>query len=235
MSFWIDEREDEVFERIFYLGVFREVIDLPKKHSDVLIVGINGSPNRDGNTAYMLNKALEVCRELGARTDLIICRDALKGMRNQFCIACESPCTGKCIKGKPLEKAFELMAQADGLIIGSPVYFGTVSGQLKAFWDKTRHLRTAKRLLNVVGGVLSVGASMYGGQETTVRAIQDMMLVQGMIVVGDGYVEDDCGHLGAMATRPAAEDSNAMNRVVILSKRVVEVARATKGIRTGRA
>ena len=200
-----------------------------------LIIGLNGSPAKDGNTSELLSEAIKVCLELGADTEMIQCREALKGLKNSFCINCQSPCQAKCAEGKPLAKALQSLERADGLIIGSPVYFGTVSGQLKAFWDKTRSLRTEKRLLNVVGGAVAVGASPYGGQESTVQAIHHLMLVQGMLVVGDGYFEDDCGHMGAMARRPSIEDHHAIERVRILAKRVVEVARATRGIRVDRA
>ena len=91
---------------------------------------------------------------------------------------------------------FDLLRRADGILLGSPVYFGTVSAQLKSFWDKTRLLRREKYLINVVGGALAVGGSRFGGQETTLRALQDMMLCQGMIVVGDAHLEEDAGHQG---------------------------------------
>ncbi|MGE5415242.1 MAG: flavodoxin family protein [Acidobacteriota bacterium] len=200
----------------------------------VHIIGLNGSPNKAGNTVLLLQEALAAASQLGATTELLHCTDSLRGLKNPFCINCESPCSGKCYEGKPLEKSYEILSQADGVVVGSPVYFGTVSGQLKAFWDKSRHLRTQKLLYNMVGGAVSSGASSYGGQETTVRAIQDMMMVQGMILVGDGYVENDCGHLGAMATRPAADDQNSRVRARILGKRMVEVALATSKIRVGR-
>ena len=199
--------------------------------SQLLIVGINGSPHARGNTAFLLRQALEECRKLGAVTKLINCQQILKDQKNPFCIACTSPCSGKCFNGKQLGTAYELISQADGLLAGSPVYFGTVSAQLKAFWDKSRSLRGEKKLLNVAGGAIAVGASRFGGQETTIRAIHDMFLVQGMITVGDGYFEDDCGHMGGAAQKPAAEDENAINRCRILGKRIWEVAGATKSLR----
>jgi len=199
-----------------------------------LIVSLIGSPAKDGNTALLLTEAIKVCSQLGADTEMIHCREALKDLKNPFCINCQSPCQAKCAEGKPLQKALQSLGRADGLIVGSPVYFGTVSGQLKAFWDKTRSLRSNKKLLNVVGGAVAVGASPYGGQESTVQAIHHMMLVQGMLIVGDGYIEDDCGHMGAMAKRPSINDENALNRVRILAKRVVEVARTTRDIRVAR-
>lgn len=199
--------------------------------SELLIVAINGSPDREGNTAFLLKKAADECEKMGARVEFIHCQQVLKDLATPFCVACSAPCSGKCFKDKELEKVLELISKADGIILGSPVYFGTVSAQLKAFWDKTRGLRNAKKLLNVVGGAIAVGASRFGGQETTIRAMQDMMLVQGMIVVGDGYYDDDCGHMGAAGQRPAWEDENAASRAVIVGKRIVEVARATKHLR----
>lgn len=196
-----------------------------------LIIAINGSPNGKGSTAFMLEEALSECRESGARCEWLQCSRVLRGGQKSFCTACSSPCTGKCYEGKPLQEAYDLLSRADGILMGSPVYFASVSGQLKAFWDKTRLLRTQKRLLNVVGGALSVGASRFGGQEATLRTIHDIFLVHGMIIVGDGYAEDDCGHLGAAAQRPAEEDQDAIRRCRILGKRVYQVARATMSLR----
>ena len=197
----------------------------------LLIVAINGSPNSEGNTSLLLQQALEECAIRGADTQLLNCREVFKDQRNPFCIACSSPCTGKCYKNKELANAYELISRADGLILGSPVYFGTISAQLKTFFDKSRVLRTEKKLLNVVGGAITSGASRFGGQETTIRAMHDIMLVQGMIIIGDGYHEDDCGHMGAAAQRPAQEDENAIQRSRIMGKRIVEVAQTTSKLR----
>jgi len=45
-----------------------------------------------------------------------------------------------------LEEAYEILKKADAIVMGSPVYFGSVSAQLKAFFDKTRKLRSEKAL-----------------------------------------------------------------------------------------
>lgn len=197
----------------------------------LLIAAINGSPNNEGDTSFLLQQALEECTTWGADTEFLFCREILKDLRNPFCVACSSPCPGKCYKNKELANAYELISRADGLILGSPVYFGTVSAQLKAFFDKSRALRSEKKLLNVVGGAITSGASRFGGQETTIRAMHDIMLVHGMIIVGDGYYEDDCGHMGAAAQRPAQEDENAIQRSRIIGKRIFEVAQATSALR----
>jgi len=198
----------------------------------MIILAINGSPRPDGNTAHLLHSVRQIVEDAGAEFIFLQVSEILKGQKVPYCVACSSPCAGKCFRGTKLEETFKTMRKADGIIIGSPVYFSTVSAPLKAFWDKTRSLRREKALLNVVGGAVTVGNARYGGQETALRAIHDMMLCQGMTVVGDGFSEDDAGHQGACAQEPAGEDAQALKRVQALAKRVVEVARATRGLRT---
>ncbi|HHU33097.1 MAG: flavodoxin family protein [Zhaonellaceae bacterium] len=198
------------------------------------IIGLNGSPQKDGNTAFLLENALQAAKDKGAKIELIHAASCLVGLKNPFCIQCAPVCDHRCIKGTILEEVYNKMRKCDGLLIASPVYFGTVSGQLKAFWDKTRIMRKEKALYNVVGGALAVGASRFGGQETTLAALQEMMLVQGMTVVGDGYAEDDCGHGGAAAQKPSDQDEYGLKRAAVIGKRVAEVALATRHLRLGR-
>ncbi|PKM89766.1 MAG: flavodoxin family protein [Firmicutes bacterium HGW-Firmicutes-12] len=195
------------------------------------IIGINGSPNKEGNTAYLLNNGLAIARELGAETEIIHAAEVLKEVKEPFCTVCSNPCRGVCALNTSLAEALNVLRKADGILVGSPVYFGSVTGQLKAFWDKTRCLRGEKKLLNTIGGVITVGASRFGGQENTIRTIQEMMMVQGITVVGPGQAQHDCGHFGVAAQKPAEEDKQAQERVVIMVKRIYEVAVATKNLR----
>ncbi|MCG0277536.1 MAG: flavodoxin family protein [Thermanaeromonas sp.] len=197
----------------------------------MLIVGINGSPRKAGSTAFLVQEGLKAASSKGAQTVLIHVADVLADQKQPFCTHCSSPCQGLCFRGKRLEEAYSLLRQADGILLGSPVYFGTVSAQLKAFWDKSRLLRKEKALLNVVGAAVAVGGSRFGGQETTLKALFDMMLVQGMMIIGDGYQDHDCGHHGGCSQAPAVEDEFARERVRILGLRLAEVAAATMSLR----
>ncbi|MGM0471644.1 MAG: flavodoxin family protein, partial [Bacillota bacterium] len=100
----------------------------------MLILGINGSPNSNGNTRFLLDHGLDVAADEGAETKLIQPAAALDELDEPFCTACSQPCAQQCYAGTALEEQFELLDQADGILMGSPVYFGSVSGQLKAFW-----------------------------------------------------------------------------------------------------
>lgn len=201
----------------------------------MFILALNGSPYREGNTAVMLNNALEEIKAPGVETILLQVSEGLSDVKNPFCLYCSTPCDGRCYKNTRLAEMFELMSRADGILLGSPVYFGTVSAQLKSFWDKTRLLRREKYLLNVVGGALAVGGSRFGGQETTLRAVHDMMLCQGMILVGDAHPDDDAGHHGACAQQPSISDLSGLARSRILARHVLEVAAATSGLRRRRS
>lgn len=200
----------------------------------MLIIGLNGSPQKNGNTKELLEKVLSKAKSLGAETVILEIPKLLHSARQPFCTACSNPCSGQCFRDTALEESFELLKKADGIVLGSPVFFGTISGQLKAFFDKTRKLRGEKGLYNTVGAGVTVGTSRFGGQETTMRALHDIMLVHGMIIVGDGYLEDDCGHHGVCAQKPAGEDFSALRRAEILGKRLVEVCKDTESLRRKR-
>lgn len=192
------------------------------------ILAINGSPHRKGNTALLLEKVLEAAEAEGVQGRILQVMDALKGQKNPFCVACSSPCKEACHeKDAGLREACEALEKAAAVVLGSPVYFGTVSAQLKALWDKTRAIRTRRSLVGKPGAAVSVGAARFGGQETTLKALHDMLLVQGMGVVGEGTDDADAGHQGVCAQSPAAEDAFALERARILGTRLAREVKKT--------
>lgn len=190
------------------------------------VLALNGSPHKQGNTAHLLELVLKAVEEEGVEVRTLHVMDALKGQR-PYCIACSSPCREVCHEESlELRKAVDLLEGCAGLVLGSSVYFGTVSGQLKSFWDKTRAARTRRSLTGKPGAGVSVGAARFGGQETTLRALHDMMIIHGMRIVGDGTPEDDAGHHGVCAQRPSPEDAYAVERARILGKRLAREVKA---------
>ena len=115
------------------------------------------------------------------------------------------------------------MQKADVILCASPVYFGGPTAQLKAFFDKSRFYRGERAFVGKYGAALSCGASKYGGQEATVRSIQNSMLVHGMSIIGPGSLQYDAGHLGVCAMRPASEDEFAKSRCKSLAARIREL------------
>ncbi len=166
----------------------------------VKIIGIVGSPRIKGNTTFLVKKALESAENLGAETELI----HLGKMDISPCTACNI-CkeTGECSIKDEMVPLLEKISDVQGLIIGSPVYFGNVTAQTKIFMDRSRPLRTNFSLQDVVSGAISVGASRNGGQETTCSAIHDFLLIQDAIVVGDGA---PTAHYGACGVGGGIKD-----------------------------
>lgn len=186
------------------------------------ILAINGSPNENGDTAFLLNTILSECEKEGVKTEMVNAGKALSYAKTPFCVSCSNPCSKVCYKGTKLEELFEKMKKADAIILGSPVYFGTMSAQIKALFDKTRALRGEKAFIGKPCGFVSVGASRFGGQETTLKHMMSMALVQGMTVVGSGHPDYDAGHHGVCAQRPAKDDEFAISRCKSMAKRLIK-------------
>ncbi len=81
---------------------------------------------------------------------------------------------------------------ADGLIVGSPVYFGTMAAQLKQVLDEFVSVR--RKMENKVGAAFSTSGDASGGKETTMMSIIQALLIYGMIIVGDPM--SATGHYG---------------------------------------
>ena len=195
------------------------------------VIGLNGSANTNGNTKKILYNILKHLETMGVSTEIIDIHPIVSDLRSPFCTVCSSPCNGKCYQGTLLEEAFQKLQRADGILMGSPSYYGTLSGQIKCFFDKSRKMRTNKGLYNKIAAGVTVGASKYGGQETTMKALHDIMLVHGMIIIGDGFWEEDCGHHGVCVHSPFESDEIAFKRCEILAKRMYEVCLNTMNLR----
>ena len=104
----------------------------------MVIMAFNGSPRKKWNTATLLQKALDGAGSQGAETELIHLYD----LNYKGCISCFACKTiggksyGKCAVQDDLSPIFTRIEQADALILGSPIYWGTVSGEMKSFMER---------------------------------------------------------------------------------------------------
>ena len=112
---------------------------------------------------------------------------------------------------------------ADGIIAGSPVYFGTMAAELKAVFDKFVGLRS--RMGDKVGAAFATSGDASGGKETTLMSIIQAMLINGMIIVGDPL--DATGHYGTACV--GAPDAKAAENAAKLGKRVAGLLKKLKG------
>lgn len=113
-------------------------------------------------------------------------------------------------------------AAADGLIVGSPVYFGTMAAQLKQVLDDFVGLR--RRMENKIGAAFATSGDASGGKETTIMSIIQAMLIYGMIVVGDPL--SATGHYGTSCV--GAPDAKTVENGIQLGCRVAELVKRMK-------
>jgi len=160
------------------------------------ILGICCSP-RKGQTTY---KAMSVCLKAVEDADKSIETELIElaGLDIQPCVACgDCKKALKCSIKDDFSSLIPAMAdeQVAGMIIGTPVYLGTMTAQCKALLDRCVMFRRNDWIFrNRIGGVLAVGGSRNGGQELTIQAVQASLLCQDMICVSDGR---GTAHFGA--------------------------------------
>ncbi|CAB5108221.1 Trp repressor-binding protein [Olavius algarvensis associated proteobacterium Delta 3] len=112
---------------------------------------------------------------------------------------------------------------ADGLIVGSPVYFGTMAAQLKLVLDEFVGVR--KKMENKVGAAFTTSGDPTGGKETTMMSIIQALLIYGMIIVGDPL--SATGHYGTACV--GAPDDGTKENGRKLGRRVAELVRRLNG------
>ena len=101
------------------------------------IYAVNGSPRKNGNTAQLLQKALKGAASVGAEVKLIQLADLnFSGCRSCFaCKKLENPAPG-CVLKDDLAEILKELLQADGIIMGSPIYFGAETGLYRNFLER---------------------------------------------------------------------------------------------------
>jgi multimeric flavodoxin WrbA len=102
------------------------------------VMAFNGSPRKKWNTATLLEKAIEGAASKGAKTELIHLYDlTFKGCIS--CFACKTKggkSYGRCAVKDDLTPVFRKIEKADTIILGSPIYFGNVSGEMRSFMER---------------------------------------------------------------------------------------------------
>lgn len=120
----------------------------------------------------------------------------------------------ECILKSASEVTKDDFLSSDGIIAGSPVYFGTMAAELKVVFDKFVVIR--KKMSDKIGAAFATSGDESGGKETTIMSIIQAMLIYGMIIVGDPL--DATGHYG-VACKGAPNEDTAVY-AVMLGKRV---------------
>ena len=124
-----------------------------------------------------------------------------------------------CLVKQASEVTREDFISSDGIIAGSPVYFGSMAAELKEVFDK--HVVVRNQMGNKIGAAFATAGDQSGGKETTMISIIQAMLIYGMIIVGDPL--DATGHYGVSCT--GAPDQKAADNAAKLGKRVASLVK----------
>ncbi|HCC70237.1 MAG TPA: flavodoxin family protein [Bacteroidales bacterium] len=151
------------------------------------VLAINGSPRKEGNTEILIREVLKVLEQNGIKSELI----QIGGKKVNSCIACmkcKNEKDGLCHKKNDLlNKVISRMVQADGIIIGSPVYFSDITTETKALIDVAGYaLRAAGNPLKRKVGAAVVAVRRAGGMPTF-DSINHFFLINEMIIPGSSY------------------------------------------------
>jgi multimeric flavodoxin WrbA len=151
------------------------------------IIGINGSPRRDGNTDLLIKTVFAELEKEGIETEFI----QLGGKVVHGCTAC-GKCReikdGRChIKNDLLNEITAKMIEADGMILGSPVYFADITPEMKALIDVSGYVtRGNGHLLKRKLGA-AVIVERRGGALHAFETINNFFLINQMIMPGSSY------------------------------------------------
>ncbi|NVM04848.1 MAG: flavodoxin family protein [Candidatus Helarchaeota archaeon] len=197
------------------------------------VLGISGSP-RIAATDYVINYALDLIKEK-EKAEILYFSVAKKKIN--FCIHCDYCIKNKkgCIHKDDMQDLYPLMEKADAWIIGTPIYQGSVSAQIKAILDRCRApvAKNLKVFENKVGAAIGIGGDRLGGQEIAIQTILNFYIINEMIPVGGGSFGANLG--GTVWSKDkkaqgAAEDEEGKRSIRKMVKRLVSTVKMIKNI-----
>jgi multimeric flavodoxin WrbA len=152
------------------------------------VVAFNGSGRKDGNTYLLLKYVLDELESEGINTELIQMaeKDPIQGCI--ACYRCMEQKNMKCaVESDPFNGYFEKISQADGILLGSPVYFSDVTAGMKALIERCGLVARANGNLlkrKVGAGVI---AMRRAGSNHALASINYLFLISEMIIPGSSY------------------------------------------------
>lgn len=126
------------------------------------ILVLNGSPRKEGSTAAMVGAFAAGAREAGHQVDIVpVCQKKIAG-----CLACEYCHTkgnGKCVQQDDMQQVYPLLEQAQMIVLASPVYYHSFTGQLQCAINRIYALDKPKNLKKAALILSSGSDNVYGG------------------------------------------------------------------------
>ncbi|MEE9376929.1 MAG: flavodoxin family protein [Candidatus Lokiarchaeia archaeon] len=190
-----------------------------------LLLGICGSPRKQGTefaVQYALNYATE---KYGFNTEFW----SVRNKQINFCHHCDYCIREKkgCINKDDMEDLYDKLEEAKFLLFGTPVFQGSLSGQLKTVMDRCRAMvaKIPNVFKNKIGAALAVGGDRSGGQEIAIRSILDFFQQNHVLTISGGAFG---ANLGAtlwsrdMGKQGIEKDEEGLRTIRKVIKRMVE-------------
>ncbi len=151
---------------------------------ELSVVAFNGSPRRDGNTSVLIRHVLDELEREGIATECVqVGGRTVRGCRD--CRLCFESRDGRCVlDDDPVNDCIERMVGADGIVLGSPVYFLDVTAEMKALIDRAGVVARANNGLFRRKVGTAVAAVRRSGANHTIDTLHHFLLYSGMIVPG---------------------------------------------------
>jgi multimeric flavodoxin WrbA len=177
------------------------------------VVAVIGSPRRRGNTAMLVEAALEELENSGCECTRIVLADK----RIEFCSGHVFCGELACPHDDDMASILEQVYAADGLILATPIYYENVSGQMKTFMDRnaTRYYGGEKLAPKVVGLIAVAGESDADDTLAAMRRFLALSNSEELPVVAVGGCADKPGE--------AAQDAELMAKARALGRSMVEL------------
>lgn len=177
---------------------------------------INGSPKKNGNTAYALGQMAGVFESLGVEAEILhIGNQAIRG-----CIACGACAKkGQCVFDDAVNEAAPKFREADGIVVGSPVYYASANATLVAFLDRLFYSTSFDKRMKVGASVV---VARRGGCSATFDELNKYFTISGMPVASSGYWNSVHGRTPS----EAAEDAEGLVTVRNLARNMAFLMKA---------
>ncbi len=184
------------------------------------VLGISGTPRKNGNSEILLRYALRPFEDQRWQVKHF----RLSELTIHPCRACDE-CgrrRGCVIDDDDMHYIYEAFPWCDAIIISSPVYSRNICSQLMAVFDRSYGTSANRPLSGKAGGAIAVGAGTCGGQTITINAIYNWMLSSGVVCV-----PGEMNGVTATASDPGdiLDQENRLRQAEILGQNVLSVAK----------
>jgi multimeric flavodoxin WrbA len=189
------------------------------------VVAFNGSARKDGNTAILIKAVFEELNKGGIETELV----QLAGKPVHGCIACRKCFTAKnkrcSVTGDFVNECIEKMTDADGIILGSPVYFANLTTEIKALIDRAGFVAKANGDMFKRKAGAAVVAVRRAGAIHVFDSLNHFFFINQMIVPGSSYWNIGIGREAG----EAAKDDEGVQTMRILGMNMAWLLKKING------